>query len=357
MIRRECEGTVKISGHENVTSNERQIRAIAAFSGGLDSILAALLVRRCGIDVTLLHVQHLFSADERGRARIRAVAERVGLPLRIVDASEEHLEVVRTPKHGYGRGMNPCIDCRIFTLKAAKRVMEELEAEFVITGEVLGQRPKSQHRRALLQAEEESGLGERLLRPLSANLLPDSLPVKQGWLRKDDLLAIEGRSRDVQMKLAEELGVEDYPQPAGGCLLIERPYAARVRDAFEHRGRENVDLEGFRLLKLGRQFRLSPGTKVIVGRNEWENEALAGFADGRIRIEPVDVMGPTSLIEADGDVPDVEVHQAAALAARYCDAEEDARVVFEVTAGGRSRRVEVEPLSPDDPRIVDWRIE
>jgi tRNA-specific 2-thiouridylase len=331
------------------------VKAIAAFSGGLDSILAAMLVHRLGVDVTLLHVQHLFSANEEGRERIRAMAKRAGLPLRIVDASAEHLEVIRNPQHGYGRGMNPCIDCRIFMLKVAKRVMEEERAQFVVSGEVLGQRPKSQHHRALLQAAEESGLGDRLLRPLSANLLPDTQPVKEGWLSKADLLAIQGRSRETQMVLAREFGVIDYPQPAGGCVLVEKAYAARVRDAFAHVGRENVDVEAFRLLKVGRQFRLSEKAKAIVGRNERENDSLAGFAVGRTRIEPVAVMGPTALVE--GDPSEDDLLLAAALAARYSDHGKHRTVSMSVSGPDTKRIIDVVPLANDDPRIIEWRIE
>jgi len=331
------------------------VKAIAAFSGGLDSVLAAMLVHRLGVDVTLLHVQHLFSANEEGRERIRAMAKRAGLPLRIVDASAEHLEVIRNPQHGYGRGMNPCIDCRIFMLKVAKRVMEEERAQFVVSGEVLGQRPKSQHHRALLQAAEESGLGDRLLRPLSANLLPDTQPVKEGWLSKADLLAIQGRSREMQMVLAREFGVIDYPQPAGGCVLVEKAYAARVRDAFAHVGRENVDVEAFRLLKVGRQFRLSEKAKAIVGRNERENDSLAGFAVGRTRIEPVAVMGPTALVE--GDPSEDDLLLAAALAARYSDHGNHRTVSMSVSGPDTKRIIDVVPLANDDPRIIEWRIE
>lgn len=343
---------MKNSGREHGSD---AVKAIAAFSGGLDSVLAAVLVHRLGVDVTLLHVRHLFSANEGGRARIRAAAERVGLPLRIVDASVEHLDVVRNPKHGYGRGMNPCVDCRIFLLKIAKRVMEEEGAEFVVTGEVLGQRPKSQHRRALLQAAEESGLGDRLLRPLSANLLPDTLPVREGWLRREDLLAIQGRSRERQTALARELGVTDYPQPAGGCVLIEKAYAARVRDAFAHVGRENVDVEAFRLLRIGRHFRLSERAKAIVGRNEGENNALEGFAAGRIRIDPADAMGPTTLVE--GNPTEEDLLLAAALTARYSDHGGRGSIPMTIAIEGEERTVDVAPIAPDDPRIAQWRID
>ena len=344
---------MKNDGQEHVPGSGDGVKAIAAFSGGLDSIVAALLVRRAGIDVTLLHVQHLFSAGEAGRDAIRRAAEHAGLPLKIVDASADHLEVIRHPRHGYGRGMNPCVDCRIFMLKIAKRVMEEEGAQFVVSGEVLGQRPKSQHAKALQQAAEESGLSERLFRPLSANLLPEALPVKEGWICKEDLPSIQGRSRDTQMALARELGIETYPQPAGGCVLIEPTYAARVRDAFVHVGRENVDVDAFRLMKIGRHFRISEGAKAVVGRSERENKTLEGFVAGRIRIEPIGVMGPTTLVE--GDPTEEDLRLVAALAGRYCDA--DATVIFEVRDGTETRRIKADPLASDDPRIADWRIE
>ena len=330
------------------------IRVIATYSGGLDSILAAVLMKRLGFDVLLLHVQHLFSTGEAGRNRLRDAAKRAGLSLRIVDASEEHLETIRRPQHGYGQGMNPCIDCRIFMLKIANRVREEEGAEFVVSGEVLGQRPKSQHLKALAIAAEESGLGDRLLRPLCANLLPDTRPVVEGWIRKDELFAIHGRSRSTQMALAEEFGVTDYPQPAGGCVLIEKSYAGRVRDAFRHLGKDEVGLTQFQLFRLGRHYRLSDSVKVIVGRNQSENERLTELAGGRIRIDPLNVMGPTTLVE--GCPTEDEVLLGAALAARYCDHEGRTELQMRVVSHESDRTVAVAPLSPDDPRLAAWRI-
>ena len=344
---------MKKVGHENESHPEgRRIAAVAATSGGLDSLLAAEVIRRAGIDVTLVHVRHLFSAGEAGREQLRRTAERHGFPLRIEDASEAHLETIRHPQHGYGRGMNPCVDCRIFMLRIAKRVMEDVGAKFVVTGEVLGQRPKSQNLKALAAAAEESGLGDRLVRPLSANLLPETLPVREGWLRKEDLYAIQGRSREPQMALAAEFGIEDYPQPAGGCMLIERTYAERVRDAFRHLGRDQVDLAAFKLLQIGRHFRISESAKAIVGRNRFENEALEAYAEGRVRLEPAEVMGPTTLIE--GSVGAEELILAASLTARYCDA--DRPVIFRVVGLKGVSSIEAQPLDKDDPRIPDWRI-
>ncbi len=335
-------------------TERKDLRVIAAYSGGLDSILAALLMKRLGFDVLLLHVQHLFSADENGRRRLREVANRADLPLRVVDASEEHLETIRRPKHGYGQGMNPCIDCRIFVLKIARRVMEEEGAHFVVTGEVLGQRPKSQHRNALLRAAEESGLGDRLLRPLCAQHLPETLPVKEGWIQQHELLAIQGRSRHEQMELAEALDVTDYPQPAGGCILIEKTYSARVRDAFDHLGVDAVDLTQFRLFHLGRHFRIADRVKLIVGRDQRENETLSGFSEGRIQLDPVDVPGPTSLIE--GSPTEEQLTLCGAIAARYCDHESDRPLRLRVARGNSSDILMVRPLEKTDARIGAWRI-
>ncbi len=330
------------------------IRVIAAYSGGLDSILAAMFMRRLGFDVLLLHVQHLFSTNEAGRERLRTVAECAGFPLRIVDASEQQLETIRRPKHGYGQGMNPCIDCRIFMLKIAKRIMEEEEAQFVVTGEVVGQRPKSQHLKALLQAAEESGLDDRLLRPLCARHLPDTLPVKEGWIQREDLLAIHGRSRQEQMRLAEEFGVADYPQPAGGCVLIEKTYAKRVRDAFGHLGKDKVGLTQFRLFRYGRHFRIAENVKIIVGRNQEENEKLEVLSQGRLRIDPLEVMGPTTLVE--GNPTEEQLQTCCSLAARYCDHETEAEIRLQVLSREGKRVLSVLPLAIDDPRIPEWRI-
>jgi len=351
---KECEPVVKDCRHGD-GPNEGSVRAIAAFSGGLDSILAAALVRRAGVAVTLVHVRHLWSGGAETEQRLQLAASRLHLPLSIVDATVDHLDVVRHPKHGYGAGVNPCVDCHIFILKVAKRVMEQEGAQFVVTGEVLGQRPKSQHLRALLDVSEESGLGDRLLRPLSANLLPDTLPVKQGWLRREDLLFIQGRGREAQIALAARLGIEHFPQPAGGCLLTEKVYAARVRDAFRHAGRDRIGVAEFELLRRGRHFRLSERVKVIVGRDEEENAQLARLAGDRIRIEPVDVMGPTVLVE--GSPTDDDVALAGALGARYSDHGGADRVRLKVVCPGSEEFIEVAPLDPASPRLSEWRID
>lgn len=331
-------------------------RAIALFSGGLDSILAAVLVHRLGVDVTLLHVEHMWSGGEPAQQKIQAAADRAGLPLRVVDARDEHLDVIRYPKHGYGSAANPCVDCHIFMLRIGKRVMEETRADFVVTGEVLGQRPKSQHYGALRTVAEESGLGDRLLRPLSANLLPETLPVREGWLRREDLLSLQGRGRDAQAALAAQFGIVEYPQPAGGCLLTERAYGDRVFDAFAQFGRDGVTRDEFEILRIGRHFRLSDRVKLVVGRDEGENVRLASFAAGRTVIEPApEIMGPTALVE--GTPTGDELELAAAIVARYGDTAGMQAVRMIVTQDDDRREILVAPLKADDPRFRAWRVE
>ena len=331
------------------------VRAVALLSGGLDSTLAASVVKRAGIDVIGLTVRYFVNASSEREARIASDARDLGIPVRVIDLSKEQLEAIKHPVHGYGTAVNPCIDCRILMLKTALRVMEEEEAWFVITGEVLGQRPMSQHRRAMDIVAAESGLGDRLLRPLSANLLPDTLPVKEGWISREDLFSISGRSRQDQMRLAAELGITDYPQSAGGCILTDKVYGARLRDAFTHVGKEAMGIDEFVILRYGRQFRISERTKVFVGRNQGENEAMAEFARGCYVIEPCSVMGPLTLVE--GDPSEEELSLAARIAARYCDHDDGATVALRISRAETTRTAEAMPLSADDPRLDAWRIE
>ena len=335
--------------------NLSSVKAIALLSGGLDSTLAAVVVRRAGIDVVGLYVETLFNADNGRRQYLARTAQRIGIPLRVLDLSWEQAKLVCHPKHGYGSGMNPCIDCRILMLEAARRVMAEEGAQFVVTGEVLGQRPMSQHQRSLELVAKESGLGDRLLRPLSANCLPETLPVRKGWLRRDHLLDVCGRGRHEQISLAARFGITEYPQPAGGCLLLEKTFVARLKDAFVHIGKEAMTRNDFRLLRYGRQFRLSDQAKVIVGRNERENGILSQFVAGRIAIEPHDVVGPLTLVE--GSPTHEEVFVAARLAARYCDHHHAAALSMKVSRPGKEAIVKVAPFDSDDPRLSRWRID
>ncbi|MEA3356416.1 MAG: hypothetical protein U9Q23_03620 [Candidatus Bipolaricaulota bacterium] len=331
-----------------------ELSAIALMSGGLDSTLAAALIKQLGIGVIGVHIHTLFDTDPRRAEHLSAAAIAIEVEVRPLHLEEEHLEVVRHPRHGYGVGMNPCIDCRIFMLNAARLFMEQEGAQFVITGEVLGQRPMSQNMQALELTAKESGLKDRLLRPLSAKLLPDSLPVKEGWIPRASLLSWSGRGRGEQIALAKKLGIEECPQPAGGCLLCERIYSARLGDAFSHLGKEEMSLQDFAILRYGRHFRLSDRVKVIIGRNEQENGILAGLADGRTMIEPTGTVGPLSLVE--GATTTAELQLAAALAGRYCDNVDETPLEMRIVDNKRVTHLSVIPLSPEDPRISGWRI-
>jgi tRNA-specific 2-thiouridylase len=250
--------------------------AIALFSGGLDSTLAIKLLQLQGINIHALHFTSPFfgvSPDaDSGKYDARRAAEMLGVPLTIHNLGEEYLEMLRAPCHGYGKAINPCIDCHIYFLKKAGELMRSSGADFVITGEVLGQRPKSQRKDALRIVERDCGLAGLLLRPLSARFLEPTIPETAGWVDRSRLPAIKGRSRKEQIRLALELGVEEYPTPAGGCLLTEVSYSSKVRDLFEHT--EDLKPRDFRRLRLGRHFRINTDTRLIIGRNEEENLLL-----------------------------------------------------------------------------------
>jgi tRNA U34 2-thiouridine synthase MnmA/TrmU len=251
-------------------------KAVALLSGGLDSTLAVRMMLDCDIEVEALNFTSPFCTctgkNSGCKSEAVRVAQEYNIPIKVMHKGTDYLEIVRNPVHGYGKGVNPCVDCRIYLLKKAREYMLEIGADFVFTGEVLGQRPMSQRRDTLRVIERESGLAGLLLRPLSARHFEPTLPEKEGWVDRDKLLAIEGRSRSSQIMLAEELDVKNYPCPAGGCLLTELSFVPKVRDVFDHS--EELVLRDFRLLKIGRHFRIGPQSKSIIGRSETDNDQL-----------------------------------------------------------------------------------
>ncbi len=261
-------------------------KAVILLSGGLDSTLAARIVRDQGIDLHAIHFTSPFctcSRNDRGsgggcRSAAREVAQGMGIPIRTVPKGEEYLEIVKHPLHGRGSAMNPCIDCRIFTLRKAKAFMEEIGASFLVTGEVVGQRPMSQRDDALRGIEKHSGCAGIILRPLSARHLPPSLPEREGWVDRGKMLAIAGRSRKEQIRLAEEWKIGDYPCPAGGCMLTDRTFSVKVRDLLDHH--PSFGMHEVLLLKAGRHFRVR-GMKAIVAKSEEENRRLEALCRGR----------------------------------------------------------------------------
>ncbi len=267
-------------------------KCVAMISGGLDSTLAAQLMLEQHIDVHGLYLSLSWGCCDKDKAV--AAARQLGIPLMVLSVGDAYLDVIRTPKYGYGSGMNPCIDCRMYMFRIAKRYMEEIGAGFIVTGEVLGQRPMSQMRRPLELIEAESDLEGLLLRPLSAQLLEPTLPELLGVVDRNRLLRVAGRSRQDQMLLALDRGITEYSTPAGGCLLTDEHFAKKTKDLFAHEARPTTkDME---LLTLGRHFRLTPQTKLILGRNELENLLLEGHADpGYVCIRPA-FAGPAAMV-------------------------------------------------------------
>ncbi len=285
-------------------------RAVILLSGGLDSTLAARMMVDQGIELFALHFTSPFCTCDRAasksggngaaaagcRSQARIVADRMGIPVRTVSKGSEYVAIVRNPRHGRGSAMNPCIDCRIFTLRKAKEYMEEIGASFIVTGEVVGQRPMSQRADALRVIEKHSGTAGLVLRPLSAGHCEPTVPEREGWVDRARLLDIVGRSRKEQIRLAREWDIGDYPCPAGGCLLTDKTFSLKVRDLLEHRAEPDaVDLN---LLKVGRHFRLEAGAKVIVARDEPENRRLEALCRGRLAVYIADgFSGPSVAID------------------------------------------------------------
>ena len=274
-------------------------KAIALFSGGLDSILAAKVIMDQGIEVLGINFVMEFASIniENHKRRIAEVASQINMKYQFLDISEEYLGVLKNPEHGFGSNINPCIDCKIFMLKKAKDLMKETGASFIITGEVLGERPMSQRRDALNIIEKKSGLKEYLLRPLSAKLLGETIPEKNGIVDRKKLFDIRGRSRKPQFKLAESFGIKKYFNPAGGCLLTDPNFSKRLKDLIGHNA---VTLEEIRLLKIGRHFRFSDTTKFILGRDEEDNNKIVNLKNqGDIAFEPDDYSGPMGILRGE----------------------------------------------------------
>jgi len=331
-------------------------KAIALMSGGLDSALAAALTKRLGFEVVGLNLATGFCTGQGRCDTVLAQGLALGIPVRLLDVSDEYLEVVKYPRFGRGQGMNPCLDCRIFMVKKAGEVMEEEGASFVVTGEVLGQRPMSQHREALELVARESGLGERLVRPLSGRLLGPTFPERMGWVGREDWLDLEGRSRKRQLELAKAWGIPVFTQPAGGCcILLERAYARRLRDLIREKGVDALTKEDFALLRYGRHFRLGPKVRVVVGRDEVENAALLSFPGDHYVLSFPDVPGPVALVL--GEVGADELKLAAELAARYSDASANSPVRVLAQRNGQVQELWVVPMAKDDPRLQKLRID
>lgn len=294
------------------------VKSIALFSGGLDSILAAELVRRQSIDVLCL----TFTTPFFDAKKAQKAARQINLPLAVQDITAEHLDMLKAPRYGYGKNMNPCIDCHTLMLNVAGRKMEETGSDFIITGEVLGQRPMSQNKQSLHTVAKNSGYQEYILRPLSAQLLEPVKAEKENLIDRSQLLSIQGRGRKDQIKLAADFGIKDYAPPAGGCLLTDPIFSRRLRDLFSYHG--DRSFRDYELLKYGRHFRISDNCKIIVGRNNADNEALKKLATpDDLILNMANFPGPLVLVPYGDKANEQDI--AASLCVRYSDAPDDAK--------------------------------
>ncbi len=282
--------------------------------------------------------------DKKKRNNALWVAEQLGIKLHIIDVIEEYKDIVINPKHGYGANLNPCLDCKGFMVGKAREWLPKLAADFIITGEVVGQRPMSQRRDTMPVIARESGANERLLRPLSAKLLPPTLPEQEGWVEREKLFAFNGRGRKPQIALAEHYGLHDYAQPAGGCCFLTNPeYSAKLNDLWQARGSKQYEFDDIMLLKIGRHIRPCANFKLIVGREEGENNYLEGYRKQFTHLHASSHSGPLALI--DGVYNDTDLVLAARLVARFGQGRDAEHVTIEIGEPGKQpQRLEVSPM-------------
>ncbi|MEW4983762.1 MAG: tRNA (5-methylaminomethyl-2-thiouridylate)-methyltransferase [Cycloclasticus sp.] len=345
----------------------KQRKAVALISGGLDSLLAAKVMLEQGVHVEGInfytgfcvegHTHAIRKKDKAKPKRNNALwsAETLGIKLHIIDIIEEYKDVLINPKHGYGANMNPCLDCKVFMVGKAKEWADENGFDFIITGEVIGQRPMSQRKETMPIISEESGAEDRLLRPLCAQNLPETLPEREGWVNRDELYDFSGRTRKPQMALAEKFGFDDYAQPAGGCcFLTDKAYSVKLTDLWASRGKRDYEIDDIMLLKVGRHFRPKPNFKIIVAREEGENNFLQGYKKQFITLRTMSHKGPLTLL--DGTASDEDLVLAAKIVARFSQGRDADTVDVEVAEkNGVAKNIAVKPFAADEIQEA-WRV-
>lgn len=337
-----------------------QRKAVALVSGGLDSMLAVRVIQEQGIHVEGInfftgfcveghtHAIRRKDRDKPKRNNALWAAEQLGIKLHIVDIIEEYKDVVINPKHGYGANLNPCLDCKVFMVRKAREWMEQHGFDFIITGEVVGQRPMSQRKDTMPVVQIESGVEDRLLRPLSAKNLPETLPEREGWVEREKLHDFSGRSRKPQLALAKSFGFRDWATPAGGCCFLTDPhYSSRLADIWQSRGSRDYEMDDIMLLKVGRHIRPAKHFKLILAREEGEGKFLQGYKRQYPTLKVTSHGGPFALI--DGVISEEELREAAAIVARYSQGKSANEVILEyVDTDGQARDLHVKPMSPEE---------
>ena len=324
------------------TTNDKKRRAIALFSGGLDSTLAAWLVKKQGVEVIALNVDIGFGSTKSKLEHMQNMCDQIGVELRTLDIRDQYLrEILFNPKYGYGKNFNPCIDCHGNMFKIAKGLMEPWGADFLISGEVVGQRPMSQRRDALDIVTKLSETDDLLLRPLSAKALPPTLPEREGWVDREQLLGITGRNREVQLKLAEEIGLKDFEKPGGGCLLTDENFSKKLAEFVKY---DTLEVEDIALLKCGRHLRLPDGAKLVVGRHQEDNAMIDAAITPKYRkIRLLDATGPVAAVSA--NATDADKALAAKITATYGKTRPGQ--TYEVQVGDEV--LKVEPFESKEP--------
>lgn len=339
---------------------ERKIKAVSLISGGLDSLLATRLILDQGIHVEGInfftgfcvegHTHAIRNKDKNKPKRNNAlwVAETLGVKLHIIDIIEEYKQIVTNPKHGYGANLNPCLDCKIFMVKKAHQWIRENNFDFIITGEVVGQRPKSQRSETMPVISEESGANDLLVRPLCAKLLPVTYPEEQGWIDREKLLDLSGRNRKPQMRLAQDFGFSDYAQPAGGCcFLTDHNYSEKLADLWKARKEQRYDLDDIMLLKVGRHIRPRPHFKLIIARDDGENNFLRGYTKRYTHMHATSHKGPLVLVDGELKANDTEL--AAGITARFGQGRDAGTVTVSIhDRQGNEKIVDIPPLGARD---------
>jgi len=323
---------------------KRTARGLGLCSGGLDSMLAGVVLRAQGIEVEWVAFETPFFSSSKARKASRLT----GIPLTVKPIFTDYMAMLRNPPAGYGKQMNPCMDCHTLMFRLAGELMRTKGFDFLFSGEVLGQRPMSQTKPSLRYVEKHSGLGGHIIRPLSAKLLPETIPEQQGLVDRERLLDIHGRGRKDQIALAQKFGISDYPAPAGGCLLTDKGFSLRLRDLFDHRP-EPTENE-IHLLKFGRHFRLNPQAKLIVGRTEADNESILRHHDPA-RDTVLDVRDyPSPIGILPGGADERTVFLAASICIGYSKAPKLAPAGVVVKRPDGEQVIQAIGLLPDDVR-------
>ena len=316
------------------------MKSVALYSGGLDSSLAVELANEWGAQVFPLHISHGFLS-------IKNLPEITNL--KTIDASEELIDVVRSPQHGYGKNLNPCIDCHILMLKSAKAYMNELNADFIVTGDVLDQRPMSQHLDTLMLIDKAADLEGMVVRPLSAGLLPPTMPEKKGLINRNNFLKIKGKSRKFSLELAKKNKITKFVSPGGGCLLTDSGFCRRIADLMRYE--EKMDINCIELLKIGRHFRFSPDAKLVVGRNERENKKMEDLlkpSDSLLYVP--DTGSPNGVLFGNKKY----LETAASITARYSDKKRESKIDVIYKSNQETNNICVKPIEEDE--LAKWRI-